>query len=721
MDRYVPLPPLPPRISRLNDLAYDLSWSWHPDAREVFRDLDYPLWRFTDHNPVLLLHLVEPDRLAHAASDPEFLALYDAAIAGLDEVRAGAGTWWTVRAPAVPGVVALITPRVALHQSLPIETDAAGVIAAECFKEASDLGIPLVGITLMYPRGYAHQRLSAEGWQQDAYEYIDWSDAPIRPALRADGQRCDLTIPIGTADVKVGVWQVRAGRVTLYLLDTDVDGNAAWDRELASGWFLDDAEVRARQAVLLGAGAVAALEALAIQPAVWHLSEGLATFVSLERINRMMARGTTFEAALEEIRGSTVYSTRDPEAIRRDAFSFATLDRHLGSVWAGLAGSREPLLRLGHFETGRGAAFHPSVFGVATSGVAVLPAASAGGERVAVPDPTPAAPAMPLRTVPEGIHLPSWVSSDLAAVFADAVGPDWRELQDDPVAWLALLRVPDDALWMVRERLRGYLIEFMRIRARRCWSRERASGTRLVALGTLLDASALTIGYAQPFGEGRGPELLFTDPVRLAQILTAARRPVQFIFAGRAHPADDAGKHHLQRLFRHALDPAFGGRVAFLEDYDLHVARLLVQGCDVWLGTPRRGAPALIGGIQAAINGAPHLGTRDAWWRDGWTGHNGWIIDAAAGGEPAVREAAEARAIYQLLENRIVPAFYDRERGGVPQRWLSMVKAAIVSAVPRFCARRMMKAFADGLYRHPAVERAVDAAGLTGATRNQDV
>ena len=218
--------------------------------------------------------------------------------------------------------------------------------------------------------------------------------------------------------------------------------------------------------------------------------------------------------------------------------------------------------------------------------------------------------------------------------------PDWRERQDDPEAWLALRHVPDHVLWDVRERLRGYLIEFMRMRARRCWSRERASGTRLVALGTLLDPSALTIGYAQPFGDGRGPELLFTDPTRLAQILTAARRPVQFVFAGRAHPADDAGKHHLQRLFRHALDPAFGGRLAFLEDYDLHVARLLVQGCDVWLGTPRRGAPALIGGIQAAVNGAPHLGSRDAWWPGGWTGHNGWIIEAAPA---AIRPRARPR------------------------------------------------------------------------------
>ena len=701
MDRYVPLPPLPPRVGRLNELAYDLWWSWNPEAREVFRDLDLPLWRFTDHNPVLLLHLVEPERLAQAASDPAFLRLYDAAVAGLDVVRAGAGTWWAHRACQSPHAVALVTPRVALHQSLPVETDAAGVMAAECFKEASDLGVPLVGVALMYPRGYAHQRLSAEGWQQDAYEFIDWSDAPIRPALRADGSRCEFRIQIGAGALHVVVWQVRAGRVTLYLLDTDVNGNTPWDRELASGWFRGDPDMRARQAILLGSGAVAALEALQIEPGVWHLAEGLATFVSLERINRKVAAGAPLEIALDEVRRTTVFSTRDPEPDQRDAFNFATLDRQIGNAWSALTESREAVLTLGHYDTGRGGAFHPSVFGAAASCAVIVPGHAAAPRSVA-PRPLTSHQDVTPRTIPEGIHLPTWVSADLAAVFEEAVGTDWRERQDDAQAWEAMHRMSDRVVWDVRERLRGYLIEFMRVRARRCWARERASGTRLVALGTLLDGSALTIGYAQPFGEGRGPEFLFSDPVRLARILTAARRPVQFVFAGRAHPADDAGKHHLQRLFRHALDPAFGGRLAFLEDYDLHVARLLVQGCDVWLGTPRRGAPALIGGIQAAVNGAPHIGTRDAWWSDGWTGRNGWIIEG--GGDSASREVADARATYELLEDVIVPAFYERERGGIPERWLPLVKESMVSAVPRFCARRMVKAFAEGLYVPPSIQ-----------------
>ena len=703
MDRYVPLPPLPARVHRLNELAYDLWWSWTPEAREVFRDLDYPLWRFTDHNPVLLLHLVEAERLAHAATDPDFLKLYDAAVAGLDAVRAGSGTWWSRQASRESLPVALVTPRVALHQSLPVEADAAAVLAAECCKEASDLGVPLVGVGLMYPRSYPHQRLSAEGWQQEAYEYLDWSDAPIRPAARPGGGLCEFSVQLGAAAVNVAVWQVRAGRVTLLLLDTDVDGNAPWDRELASGRFPGDADMRARQGVLLGIGAVRALEAMAIEPGGWHLSEGLAAFVSLERLNRLVAAGASVEAARAEIRRTTLFATRDSEPMQRDALGFAALGRQFGTAWPALAATRDWVFRLGHYETDRGGAFHPSVFGAATSGFVVGPNGHGRQPRGSEAAPGAGADA-PALAIPEGMHLPSWISADLAELFNETIGPDWRERQDDPGAWELLRQVPDRALWDMRERLRRYLVEFMRLRARRSWSRERASGTRLVALGTLLDPAALTIGYAQPFGEGPGPEFLFSDPARLARILTAVRRPVQFVFAGRAHAADEAGKHNLQRLFRHALDPAFGGRLAFLEDYDLHVARLLVQGCDAWLGTTRRGGPVLIGGIQAAVNGAPHLGTPDAWWTDGWTGRNGWVIDPGRTGEAVTRESADARAVYRLLEDDVVPAFYERDRGGVPPAWLTLIQEAIISSVPRFCARRMVKDFVEVLYSRIKVD-----------------
>jgi glycogen phosphorylase len=708
MDRYVPLPPLPERIGRLNELAYDLWWSWNPAAREVFRDLDYPLWRFTDHNPVLLLHLIEAERLAHAAADPQFLAQYDRALAGLDVVRAGAGTWWSARLPGHPAPVAWVTRQFALHQSIPVDASRNGVLSGDYCREASDLGVPLVGVGLMYPRGYAHQRLSAEGWQHESYEYIDWSDAPIGPASCADGTPCAFTLPLGAEEVRVAVWQIRAGRVTLYLLDTDVAGNHAWDRELSSKSFAEDSESGIRQSVLLGAGAVRALGLLTIEPAVWHVACGAGTLVTLERLNRSIATGEPYADALARIARSTIFSVRDAVPPRDETFSFASMDRQMAAMWPALAPHRDAVFELGRHETHRGAGFNVSVLGARVSAVVNVPA-SAADDRVPAAwqklRTSGATAGAPVHRIADGVHLSSWISADLARMFDEHIGADWRDRQDDAASWNMLKEIPGGAWWPVRQRLRGYLVDFIREGARRRWARQQASGNRLVALGTLLDASSLTIGFARRLTDAARPGLLFHDVERLARLVTAARRPVQVLFAGRAEPGDESGKHHIQRVFRHALDPAFGGRIAFLEDYDLHAARLLVQGCDVWLSTPRRGGQASIsiGGLKAAVNGVPHLATADAWWLDGWSGKNGWVIDGGRAGDAAAQDAADATSLYRLIEDRIVPAFYDRDRHAVPEQWTALMADTIGAALPKFCARRTVKAFAEAAYV-PAID-----------------
>ncbi len=740
MDGYVPLPPLPGRINRLNELAYDLWWSWNPRAREVFRDLDYPLWRFTDHNPVRLLHIIEPERLAHVATEPRFLHLYDEAIAGLDAVREGQGTWWSRQVQGRTQPVAWITPEFALHQSLPADAAGFGVLSGDFCKEASDLGVPLVGVGLMYPRSYAHQRLSAEGWQYEHYEHIDWSDAPVGPAVCPDGTRCSFALPLGADPVRISVWQVRAGRVTLYLLDTDLPQNHPWDRELSSRSFADDPESRVRQCVLLGAGAVRALELLGFDPAVWYLADGAAATVTLELLSRQIEAGATFEDALVRAAASTMFCTRDAAPDARDAFSFTSIDRHMASVWPALTAHREAVLGLGRIETDRGGVFNLSTLGARASVMVNVPESAAGSGAAdtwqavrgsspigtlpsvspgrpepvewrnleparrpdqgapslssgGTPNPGPGS----LRVIADGVHLASWISADLARLFDEHVGEDWRERQDDPSAWDAIRLVPDSELWAVRQRLRGYLVDFIRERARRGWAREQVSGNRLVALGTLLDANALTIGFARPFTSGARPELVFQDADRLARIMTEARRPVQLVFAGKAHPSDQRGKHHLQRVFRNALDPVFGGRVAFVEDYDLHVARLLVQGCDVWLSTGAPGTPTSIGGIKAAVNGVPHLATADSWWAAGCSGENGWLIAGEHARDAVLQEVADARALYHIIEEQIVPMFYDRDRAGVPERWTALMREAIVTTLPRFCARRAVKAYADAV------------------------
>jgi glucan phosphorylase len=552
MDPYVPLPPLPARIGRLSDLACDLWWSWNAEAREVFRDLDYPLWRFTDHNPVLLLHLVDPERLAHAARDPEFLRLYDSAIASLDIVRSGQGTWWSRQGqPALPPL-ACVAPAFSLHQALPLDSDSLAVAIGDYCKEASDLGVPVIGVGLMYPRGYVHQRLTGEGWQQESHEYLDWSDAPISPAAGVDGQRCGFSLQLPWGDVQVQVWQVRVGRVTLYLLDTDLPGNTPEDREVSAAFAPDDSAMAERRRAVLSAGASQALTRLGVDAG----------------------------------------AMLDP----RDAL------------------------------------------------------------------------------VP-GVHVPGWIARDLAVLVERDLGPDWRDHQDEESWWTRLSAVPDEDLWNARQRLRSYLIDFARERARRRWTLEQASGARLVAQGTLLDPATLTIGFARRITADLGADILFHDPVRLAAILTARRRPVQIIFAGRAHPGDDQAKRQLQRLFGRAIDPAFGGRIAFLEDYDLHAARLLVQGCDLWLTTAADAGSPPLGAMKAAINGVPQLPL-----------------------EPSEQDAVAARAVYRRLEEDIVPVFYHRDRRGVPAEWVGRVCQTMRASIPAFSARRSVKASTEKLY-----------------------
>jgi glucan phosphorylase len=530
----------------LNELASDLWWSWNASAREVFRDLDLPLWRFTDHNPVLLLHLVEAERLEHAAGDPAFLRFYDEAVTALDAVRAGAGTWWSRRGRREANEnlpFACLAAGFSLHQALPLDSDDAAIAAGDAAKEASDLGLPFVGIGMMYPRAYLHQRIAADGSQQDTYEHLDWSDAPIAPALCPDGSPCLFSQPIGGQVVHARVWQVRVGRVTLFLIDTDVPEN--------------DDDTRALSAAV-------------------------------------------------ELPGSRAFRQR-----------------------ADLLTACAPRLL--------------TLLGIQTC--AVVDAAAIGS----------------------GVHAPTWMARDVAALVEQHGGADWRERQDDAGWWAQLPPIADDALWNARQRLRGYLLDFIRERARRRWSREQATGARLVGLGTLLDHATLTIGVVGRFTAGYAGEAVFHDVERLTAILTAARRPVQIIFAGRAHRNDEAGKEALQRIFLRALDPRFAGRIAFLDDYDLHAARLLVQGCDLCLSLAAPGETPLATAM-ASLNGVPVLAL-----------------------DPALPARAAARELYSRLEDDIVPVFYHRDRRGVPVEWVARVERTLRTSVPAVCARPLLK------------------------------
>jgi starch phosphorylase len=709
MNRYSTLPPLPARISRLDELATDLWWSWHREGRDVFRRLDYDIWRATAHNPVRMLWVLPRERLEAAAGQQDFLALYDQAIAALDASHASDKTWWAGRLPHLAGqTIAYFSAEFALHQSLPIYAGGLGVLAGDHCKEASDLGVPLVGVGFMYPQGYFHQHISAEGWQEESNEMLNWMDTAIEPALTPDGKPCLTPVPLDDRSVLVAVWRVRVGRVQLYLLDTNLEENAPWDRELSARLYGGDRETRIQQEVILGIGGVRALRALGIEPAAFHLNEGHAAFVVLQRIREMIDRGTNFDDALEEIRQTTIFTTHTPVPAGHDAFPFHLVEKHLSGCWGTLGPNRERFLALGSHDSGAGTQFNMTALALRSAGKVNAVSQLHGEVTRAMWDiwPGVAEPERPVLSVTNGVHTPTWIAADLADLFSRYLGADWLEHQDEPDFWNAVLHIPDGDLWHVRQTLRRNVFAFIRERARQRWTDERVGTPRIVAAGPLLDPDALTIGFARRFTAYKRAELIFGDPERLARILNGAGRPVQLIFAGKSHPADDVGKHRLQRVFRHALDPLFGGRVAFVDDYDLHVAHFLVQGCDIWLNNPRKPLEASgTSGMKAAINGVPHLSIGDGWWAEGFNGSNGWVIDGGVSGSDYEQvDAADANALYRLLEEDIVSAFYDRGADRIPHAWVAKIKESIRSVAPRFCARRMVKEYVEKMYA-PALER----------------
>ena len=717
-ERFATAAPLPAHLHRLHELALDLWWSWDDRARQVFRRLDYTLWRATAHNPVRMLQQITPERLADAGADPEFLKAYDEAIFGLDQARTVAHPWWRERASLLgDGNIAYFSAEFALHQSLPIYAGGLGVLAGDHCKEAADLGLPFVGVGFMYPQGYFRQRMTNDGWQEERYEKISWTDSPIEAAITPDGRPCITAIPLGDRTVLAAVWRVRLGRVRLFLLDTDLAENAPWDRELSARLYGGDRETRIQQEIILGIGGVRALRAMGITPTVWHLNEGHAAFVALQRLREMIEQGRSFDDALEEVRRSTVFTTHTPVPAGHDAFPFNLVEKYLAGTWGEIGQHRQNFLALGEYDSGGGSLFNMTALALRTSQLVNGVSALHGEVTRSMWRPMwPETPAdqLPVRSITNGVHVPTWMAGPVFALLDHHFGPGWLDHVDEPELWDRLNDIPDAEIWEMRQMLRMDLFAFIRERMRMRFSQEHVSQSRIVSAGPMLDPEALTLGYARRFTGYKRPEMIFHDADRLARILTHLDRPVQIVFAGKAHPADEPAKHHLQRVFKRALDPKFGGRLAFIEDYDMHVAHYLVQGCDVWLNNPRKPLEASgTSGMKASLNGVPHLSIGDGWWAEGFNGRNGWLIEGQANPDDhAAMDAADATALYALLENEVVPAFYDRDRGGrgLPRRWIGIVREAMRSNVPRFSTRRMVKQYVTEMYgpASRAIKSAVD-------------
>jgi glycogen phosphorylase len=711
---------MPDKLQRLPELAYNVWWSWNAEAREIFRRLDFPLWRRTQHNPVKVLRLINPAALEVKANDAAFLRRLNKVLIDYDRAMSNGHSWFHVTYPhLVDKTIAYFSFEFGLHSSLPIYSGGLGILSGDHAKEASDLGLPFVGVGFLYLQGYFRQKVPSHGWQEAVYEPIDMNNVPILPVLDGEGEELRCRVRLDSRQVHCRIWRVQVGRVPLYLMDTDVPENDPWDRELSARLYSGDSEMRIRQEIVLGVGGVGLLRQLGYDPAVWHMNEGHSAFLLLECIRQKVAEGLSSAEAAEVVRSQTVFTTHTPVPAGHDAFSFHLMNKYFGSFSEELGITREEFLALGHHVEPWGDAFNMTVLALRLSGAANGVSALHGEVSRRMWQPvfaTRTADDVPITSVTNGIHVPGWTAGEIRQMFNKYLGADWEENHDNPLLWERLADVPDEEIWHVHTILKGKLMNFLRMRARRSWVDGLCDPTEVLVSGTLLDPDALTIGFARRFATYKRATLLFQDMDRLQRILLNMHRPVQIIFAGKAHPADEPGKHLIQQVYNFAKSNQFGGRVAFVEDYDMHTARYFKQGVDVWLNTPMRPREASgTSGMKASLNGIPNLSILDGWWVEGYNGANGWAIDDLELADPVAQDAHDAETVYSLLEEEIVPLYYNKDRDGIPRGWVEVMREAIRSNAPRFSTRRMVKEYTSRLYLKAMQAEDVDELEWAGA------
>jgi starch phosphorylase len=699
------IPALPPRLEGLAALAVNLAWSWHRQARALFRRIDEPLWRNSHHNPIVVLRGAAPERLEALAHDTDFCSHYDEVMAWFELERSSASGWFREHYSGIGAdrPVAYFCAEFGLHSSVPIYSGGLGVLAGDHCKAASDLAVPFVGVGLFYKKGYFDQRITPDGWQEDSDEEVDPDTTPLIPVL-GPGDTPWVTVlnTFGRA-VHIGAWTMTAGRAPLYLLDTDLDVNDEADRGLTSKLYSGGAEMRLRQEWILGTGGVRVLRALGINPAAWHANEGHAAFMMLERLRELVGSGTAMNDAVTEVRRTSIFTTHTPVPAGHDAFDVGQVADCAGMPYLEDFGAdAERAVTLGVHPRHESREFQMTVLAIRLAGH-VNGVAKRHGivSRQLWGDLWSDRPAeqVPIGAVTNGVHLATWMANPIMRLLDYHLGDDWGFRLDDAEIWDAVLGLDARAVWTTHDELKRMLIRYLREEARRRWRDEWSEAAQVVAAGTLLDPKVFTIGFARRFATYKRADLLFRDIERLRAIVTDARRPVQLIIAGKAHPQDTPGKEILQSLYHFARDPRFEGRVAFLEDYDMHLSHLLVQGVDLWLNLPRIPLEASgTSGMKAALNGVPQLSTLDGWWEEGFNGKNGWAIPKAGPGDEAAADAADAEQLYQLLEKDVVPLWYDKDDQGIPRRWVQRMKESIRMAGRSFTARRMMQDYVDRYY-----------------------
>jgi starch phosphorylase len=705
LGRMAVFPTIPPRIGRLHELAYNLWWTWNVGAQELYASISPELWEKTEHNAVRVLLEAEPARLAQLADDGAFLAHFDAVLAAFDAYMHPQSTWYSRTYPdAAEQSIAYFSAEFGLHESLPIYSGGLGILSGDHCKEASDLGLPFVGVGFLYPQGYFRQRITREGKQEAIYDKLHFSEVPATPATGADGHEVIISVELPGRQVYAKVWRIQVGRVSLYLMDTDIEPNAPPDRTLSARLYGGDQDMRISQEIMLGIGGVRALRALGLNPMVWHMNEGHAAFLGLERCRELVqGLDVPFEVAREIASANAIFTTHTPVAAGNDAFSYDQIDKYFASFWPQLRLDRDAFHDLARQETSWGTAFSMTVLALRLSyfrnGVSGLHGdVSRHMWQFLWPDIE--ADEVPIGSITNGVHTATWLAPRMAELFARYLGGDWYEHVDEPQLWTRVADIPDGELWETHRELKAALIGYARQRLARQRYRVGEGGEAIAATETVLNPDALTLGFARRFATYKRATLLFREPERLARMLSNAERPVQIVFAGKAHPADQPGQDLIRQVYEFSRRPELEGRIIFLEDYDMDMARHLVSGCDVWLNTPIRPHEASgTSGQKAGLNGLPNCSILDGWWEEGYNGDNGWAIGERRDyQDDETRDAADAAALYDILEREVVPLYFDHGLDGVPHNWVAVMKEAIRTVAPQYSMRRMLKEYVCGLY-----------------------
>jgi glycogen phosphorylase len=707
-------PDLPVELENLRELAYNIRWSWDHDSIGLFRRLDPQLWRETEYNPILLLGTISQQRLLEVAADASFVTELSKIYNDYQRYMTDQKTWYRTHYGEKPSpFIAYFSMEFGLAACLKNYSGGLGVLSGDHLKSASDLDLPLVGVGLLYQEGYFQQYLNTSGYQQESYPINDYPNLPVQPARDKSGERLVITVPIAQYMLKAYVWRVQVGRIDLYLLDANHPDNPSSLRDLTDRLYGGDRRLRIRQEVLLGIGGIRLLQALDIEPTVVHMNEGHSAFLALERARLMLKKnpGLTFEEARDVLATGSVYTIHTPVPAGLERFGFDLIDEHLEWMWKELGLTRDEFHNLGRENMGDYTLFSLPVmalkFASGSNGVSKLHG-DVSREMWQWMFPDVPENEVPVGAVTNGIHVLTWVSMEMANLFDRYLSPSWRKDPSDTAVWKDVAQIPDVELWRAHERRREQLVSFARRRLVRQLGSRGAPFHEIERAQEVLNPDALTIGFARRFATYKRATLIFRDIDRLIRICTDAKRPVQFLFAGKAHPHDQPGKEFIKEIMEKAVMPELRHNIVFLENYDITIGRYLTQGVDIWLNNPRRPKEASgTSGMKVIYNGGLNASILDGWWAEGYAPGRGWAIgngEEYPEDQEDLQDEIEAQALYNLLENEIVPTFYDRGRDNLPRRWIEMVKNSMTELSAYFSTHRMVREYAE-VYYMPAHER----------------